>query len=214
MPVWSVDAMRILPIVLRCALLSVILGFAPPAGSPVDRLGAATARLRYSKAVTSDAKRLKDILAETYSTAAPDPLFTGDAAGEATALLLYAIMYHESGLRPHIERCDCSKGDGDCDQGLAAGLPQIHPEWFQGHSKDEVCADRRLQMKLALDLLQRVKKACGGNPERLAGGYHHGTSCEIAGYAQNVNDVFVKLLGAAKIRVWRDRTGWAAASIE
>jgi hypothetical protein len=200
--------MKTKPILLLILLIGVF-GFAPAETSAIDRLDNATQSLRYAPSAR-DSKRLSTILAETYDAAAASTLFDGPAGTEATALFLYALMYHESGIRPHIEHCNCTRGDGDCDKGLAAGLPQIHPEWFQGHTKSEVCADRRLQMELAMDLLQRVKKVCGGNPDRIAAGYHYGTSCEVAGYAQNVRGVFVRLLEKAKIRMRRDRAGWSA----
>jgi len=185
-----------------------VLGFAP---GTTDRLNDATAKLRYAKAVTDDADRLRTIVNETYATATERPLFTGEAGSEATALLLYAVLYHESGLRAHIEHCDCTKGDGDCDNGHAFGLPQLHAEWFQGHPRTEVCSDRPLQMRLALDLLWKTHDMCHGSPERWTAAYHSGSDCTVSGYSHNVNLVFTTLLGQAKIRVTRDYTGWSAA---
>jgi len=197
-------------ITLLFITLSLVLGFTPATDNPVDRLSGATRALRYSKAVTDDADRLKTIVAETYSTAASMPLFTGEAGSEATALLLYAVMYHESGLRPHIEHCDCTKGDGTCDNGHAFGLPQLHAEWLQGHGHDEVCSDRPLQVRLARDLLFKTRAMCKGSPERWVAAYHSGNDCTVSGYSHNVNEVFVTLLQKSKIQVKRDYTGWSA----
>jgi hypothetical protein len=193
----------------KLALFLIILGiFGFASRSAVERLAPATRSLRYAPSAMA-AGRLDAIIEEAYDVAAAKPLFGGTAGAEATALLLYSIMYHESGLRPHIERCDCTKGDGDCDRGRAFGLPQIHAQWFQGRSRDDVCADRRLQMRLAMDLLQHVKSMCGGDPERIAAGYHHGTSCDVDGYAANVGHVFTGLLMKAEIRMYRTSTGAA-----
>lgn len=197
-------------LILLVTLLGV-LGFTD-ATPPIERLTTATSKLRYAKAVTDESGRLQTIVAETYATAAGNPLFNGDvlAGNEATALLLYAVLYHESGLRAHIERCDCTKGDGTCDNGHAFGLPQLHAEWLHGHSTEEFCADRKLQMQLALDLLQKTKSMCHGSAERWMAAYHSGNDCTMSGYSHNVNEIFTTLLGRAGIRVARDYTGWRA----
>lgn len=189
-------------------MLLGVLGFTPSASLAL-RLTEATRSLHYAPSA-GDTDRLDTILAETYTAASKRPLFQGDSAIEATALLLYAVMYHESGLRPHIEHCDCTRGDGDCDKGHAFGLPQLHAEWFQGHPRDEVCSNRTLQVELAMDLLAKEKKFCGGSPRHWVAGYHAGNSCVALGYASNVDGVFRTLLSRAQIRIAPNGKGWTA----
>lgn len=193
-------------------------------GPPKDRLEEAALSLSYAKSAKADTDRLKAIMAEAYAEAEAladeKLLFEGSAAKEAHAILLYAVMYNESGMRPHIERCDCSKGDGDCDQGKAAGLPQIHKDHFQGHSKQEICADRKLQIKLESAVLAQKKTNCGSFPLTL-GGYNAG-ECIIPaptvegrpGYVDRAARVFDILLRTAKIDVRQRGRQWIATARE
>jgi hypothetical protein len=63
--------------------------------------------------------------------------------------MLAAVAVGESALRNDIESCKIS-GDG----GKSVGLGQVMrgPNW-QGHTRKEICGDRKLQLKLALHVL-------------------------------------------------------------
>jgi len=201
----------------------------------MGRLEEAALSLSYAKSAKGDTDRLKSIMADAYDYAivlgdnyadtlvvggqSQKLLFEGGAAREAHAILLYAVMYNESGMRPHIERCDCSKGDGDCDQGKAAGLPQIHKDHFHGHSKAEICADRKLQIKLESAVLAQKKTNCGSFHLTL-GGYNAG-ECVIPaptvegrpGYVDRASRVFQILLRKAKIDVRQQGRQWVATAL-
>jgi hypothetical protein len=79
---------------------------------------------------------------------------------QADALsMLAAVAVGESSLRSDIENCKTT-GDG----GRSVGLGQVMrgPNW-KGHSRSEICTSRRLQLRLALHVLdacwQRTPKA-------------------------------------------------------
>jgi len=195
----------------------------------MDRLGEAALSLSYAKSAKRDTERLRAIMGDAYAEAVAVAdeklLFEGDAAKEAQALLLYAVMYNESGMRPHIERCDCTHGDGDCDNGAAAGLPQIHKEHFQGHSWEEVCADRKLQIRLASAVLAQKKTNCGTFALTL-GGYNAGECIipapppslpgqkEKPDYVARASRVFQILLRKVKIDVRQQGRQWVATARE
>jgi hypothetical protein len=186
--------------------------------------------LSYAQSAKGDVERLKTIMSEAHAHAlalgeADKLLFQGERAVEAQAILLYAVMYNESGMRPHIEHCDCSKGDGDCDHGEAFGLPQIHVEHFRGHTRDEVCSDRRLQIELASAVLAQKKQNCE-RFELTIGSYNAG-GCVIPappppepgkkpmpGYVDRAKRVFEILARRAQIDVrWRGKD-WVATTRE
>lgn len=65
--------------------------------------------------------------------------------------MLAAAATHESGLRVSVENC-YHTGDG----GRSVGLGQVikGPNW-EGHTKEQICSSRKLQLKLALHVLDR-----------------------------------------------------------
>jgi hypothetical protein len=56
------------------------------------------------------------------------------------------------------------KGDG----GLARGRFQLHPEWWQGHTGDELDADAWLDARLARDAVKRLERHCHSRRGALA----------------------------------------------
>jgi hypothetical protein len=71
----------------------------------------------------------------------------------ATATLLWAIAYHESGLRQSVRDCRVAG-----DNGRSMGLFQLMKGWaWQGHSKEEICGSDEVQARLALALLHRYR---------------------------------------------------------
>jgi hypothetical protein len=191
------------------ALLPALFGAGTQQSGPPPELVRAARGLFYAPSVRGDPDRLEAIVAEVYETAADHLLFTGSRAREATALLLYSVMYHESGLRPHIERCDCSHGDGDCDKGHAYGLPQLHAEHFPNHTTDEVCSDRRLQIRLAAQLLAGLRYRCSTGMEAALGAWNSG-DCQVNGVAASIYRVLESLLQRARIRVHVADSKWVA----
>lgn len=81
-----------------------------------------------------------------------------------TALAMVAAGYDESGLRPEVE--DCRRAG---DHGVSVGLWQVHAgrNW-EGHARAEICADRRLQARLALHVLAR----CAARTPRISSAMH------------------------------------------
>jgi len=75
---------------------------------------------------------------------------TGLDTVTSLAMMAGAVVV-ESGLMESIEKCKAS-GDG----GKSIGLGQVMrgTNW-EGHTKKEICSDRKLQLKLSLHVLQR-----------------------------------------------------------
>lgn len=111
-------------------------------------------------------KRYEEMAADIAEVAFEEdeaPLFDGPAGREATALLLTAIAWHESGFRKDVETCHGPIAKGD--QGRSIGLFQIiRGPNREGHSAKEICSDRKLQVRLGLHVLRRAKEFCGGPP--------------------------------------------------
>lgn len=115
----------------------------------------ADARARYESVAA-------DIAAVVNEESEP-PLFEGPAGREATAMLLTAIAWHESGFRKDVETCHGPRSKGD--HGRSIGLFQIiQGPNREGYSAKEICADRKLQVRLGLHALRRAKDFCGGGP--------------------------------------------------
>lgn len=110
--------------------------------------------------------------------------FKGERAAEKTALLLDAVILVESGFRKSVEDCR-ERGD----HGLAVGLTQLYRgrNWA-GHDEAELCGDVGLQVQLALRVLTRSRKACGGDEGRWLAGYNSGrcaaTNASVAAQAE------------------------------
>lgn len=111
-------------------------------------------------------QRYKEVAADIVEVAFDEnepPLFDGPAGREATALLLTAVAWHESGFRKDVETCQGPLAKGD--DGRSIGLFQImQGKNRQGYSAKEICSDRKLQVRLGLHVLRRAKERCGGSP--------------------------------------------------
>ena len=81
----------------------------------------------YIREPLSDAQTRYESIAEDITAIAMDenepPLFTGPAAREATAVLLSAIAWHESGYRKDVDVCKGVRSKGD--NGRSVGLLQV-----------------------------------------------------------------------------------------
>lgn len=65
--------------------------------------------------------------------------------------MLAAVAVHESGLQETVETCKKS-GDG----GKSIGLGQVmRGQNWEGHTRKEICSNRKLQLKLALHVIDK-----------------------------------------------------------
>jgi hypothetical protein len=133
----------------------------------IDLLHPRVQQRSYIREPFVDAQMRYESIAEDISAVAMDenepPLFKGPAAREATAVLLSAVAWHESGFRKDVEICKGIRSKGD--NGLSVGLLQVmRGRNYEGHSATEICKDRRLAIRLGLHVLRRAKETCHGSP--------------------------------------------------
>lgn len=200
---------------MKTLLLLFVFGVATSSAATVPESAMRAVRsLTYARSVERELGRVTAVAADAFEVSSSNKLFEGSRAAEATMLLLWAILYTESGIRPHIERCDCTKGDGDCDHGHAVGLPQLHALWLQGRSESDVCADRHLQMSLALSgPLANAKTLCGSSIIKTLSAYNSpAAACAVTKYASSTYGTFRQLIDKAGIVVRVKDKGWSAES--
>jgi len=133
----------------------------------IDLLHPRVQQRSYIREPLVDAELRYESIAEDISAVAMDenepPLFKGPAGREATAILLSAVAWHESGFRKDVDICKgiLSKGD----KGRSVGLLQVMKgRNYEGHSATEICQNRRLAIRLGLHVLRRAKETCHGGP--------------------------------------------------
>lgn len=155
--------------------------------------------------VRADQPRLEALAEELAEVPAEDGaagsglLFGGPMGHEASSLAVLAATYHESGLQERIEHCDCH--GHECDDGRALGIGQVLEVNWNGHAREEICRDRRLQVKLAYRVLALMKNKCRvrGDSLRMFRGYSSG-NCDAPGdTAEATNNVFTRLLARSGI---------------
>ncbi|HMJ50980.1 MAG TPA: transglycosylase SLT domain-containing protein [Polyangiaceae bacterium] len=133
----------------------------------IDLLHPRVQQRSYIREPLVDAEVRYESIAEDISAVAMDenepPLFKGPAAREATAVLLSAVAWHESGFRKDVDICKGVRSKGD--KGRSVGLLQVMKgRNYEGHSAIEICEDRRLAIRLGLHVLRRAKETCHGGP--------------------------------------------------
>jgi hypothetical protein len=133
----------------------------------IDLLHPRVQQRSYIREPLVDAEVRYESIAEDISAVAMDesepPLFKGPAAREATAVLLSAVAWHESGFRKDVDICKGVRSKGD--KGRSVGLLQVMKgRNYEGHSALEICQDRRLAIRLGLHVLRRAKETCHGGP--------------------------------------------------
>jgi len=76
-----------------------------------------------------------------------------EVSTEVASAMLAGAIAHESGLQESAENC---KPSGVGDGGRSVGLGQVMNgiNW-EGHSRTEICSDRKLQLRLSLRVLNR-----------------------------------------------------------
>jgi hypothetical protein len=133
----------------------------------IDLLHPRVQQRSYIREPLVDAELRYESIAEDISAVAMDenepPLFKGPAAREATAILLSAVAWHESGFRKDVDICKGIRSKGD--KGRSVGLLQVMKgRNYEGHSATEICQNRRLAIRLGLHVLRRAKETCHGGP--------------------------------------------------
>lgn len=139
--------------------------------------------------------RLDPLAAAIAAAVLAGPLpFEGPAAKEASALLLAATAWHESGFDARVLDCRRRGSRGDASAFQLLGVMARG-----GHSVTEVCASMPLAARLALRVFVHHAKRCkwGGIASAWAG---YGTgSCGRPMFARNANGKRVDLTAA---RCW------------
>lgn len=199
------------------AVIAVLLGahglidppFPAPPSPAAELILPLVAHLKLAPAVRADQARLGALVTDFVEVASEEPFFDGDAAEAASALLALAAAYHESGLDPRVERCQKMPWKHSNDDGVALGLMQAHREWLpkvfpdEPPSRDEVCVDRRLQIRLGVGVLRAAQAQCPGKgPEFWYGAFAAG-QCGITGVSAATYGVFRRLTTGAGIIVER-----------
>jgi hypothetical protein len=69
---------------------------------------------------------------------------------QAIAMIAAAVT-HESGFSEKVENC---KINGDGGKSIGLGQVMIGQNW-EGHTRKEICSDRKLQLRLALHVIDR-----------------------------------------------------------
>ena len=136
-----------------------------------------------------------DVAADVATVVQDEPArllpFGGAAAARERAVrLLVAVAWHETGLRPDIDRCE-RFGDG----GRSVGLWQIHQSsgWGGYSTRSELCGDRRAQVRAASRALAFGVARCGGTVAGAATAYNAGRCGEPGAYARHVEAALARV---------------------
>jgi hypothetical protein len=102
--------------------------------------------------------------------------------------MLAAVAIHESGLRESVENCKAA-GDG----GKSIGLGQVMrgPNW-EGHTRQEICSSRKLQLQLALHTIDRCNTK-GRSMESVFRCYTSGNPSFDSAAARSEHKLFLNL---------------------
>lgn len=65
----------------------------------------------------------------------------------------------ETGFRERFTRCECKPGE--CDNGAALSVYQLHSFWYVPYSRDQVCSSNYLATWLASKALTSLRKQVG-----------------------------------------------------
>jgi hypothetical protein len=151
----------------------------------------------YVREPLDEAEKRYESIAEDLAAIVNDenepPLFSGPAGREATAVMLSAIAWHESGFRRDVDACKGARSKGD--DGRSLGLLQVMagPN-HEGHSADEICGDRRLALRLGLHVLRRAKENCAkGGPRSWLQSYAAGSCSTPSNASRDVCTAFERV---------------------
>lgn len=114
--------------------------------------------------------------------------YSGEHAAEKSALLDLALVYQESGIAwEKIENCTFRTDHGWQDWGKALGVSQVHLDSAGiGYTREDICGDVELQVRLAHRYLARQVRSCGGNVERGVSRYNGASACMVTVYSARV----------------------------
>ncbi len=162
--------------------------------------------------VTNDTPRLTSIAQDISEAAAArhGEMFKGASADVALGMMMVAIAHHESGFLASVDTCT-RRGD----TGRSISLFQIlhGPNW-ERHSAQEICTDRKLAVRLALNVLarpvaletNRVKKANKGDararfsPQQILNAYVSGSPGYSTAAAKDMCAVWERLARGAGLK--------------
>jgi hypothetical protein len=125
--------------------------------------------------------------------------FEGEAAHEASTLVLASIAAHESGFWEKVQTCEaCFKGSQWCDRGRSISLYQLHEgsSAWKTYTRKEICESNRIASQLAWNIVMRNKKA--NTSLALFNGYARGGR-RLAGY--EMDQIFKTLLVKTNIKL-------------
>lgn len=123
---------------------------------------------------SNETPRLTSIAQDISEAAAArqGEMFKGGGADVALGMMLVAIAHHESGFLASVDTCT-RRGD----TGRSITLFQIlrGPNW-EGHTAEEICRDRKLAVRLALNVLVRpLKDKARLSPQQILNAYVSGS---------------------------------------
>lgn len=131
------------------------------------------------------------------ATARQGEMFKGGGADVALGMMLVAIAHHESGFLASVDTCT-RRGD----TGRSISLFQIlrGPNW-EGHSAEEICRDRKLALRLALNVLVRpIKPNTHLSPQQILNAYVTGSPGRTTGSAKDMCAVWERLARGAGLK--------------
>lgn len=149
--------------------------------------------------VSNDTTRLTSIAQDISEAASArqGEIFKGGGADVALGMMLVAIAHHESGFLASVDTCT-RRGD----TGRSISLFQIlrGPNW-EGHSAEEICANRKLALRLALNVLVRpLKPKVRLSPQQLLNAYVTGSPGRTTGSAKDMCAVWERLARGAGLQ--------------
>jgi hypothetical protein len=148
---------------------------------------------------TNETPRLTSIAQDISeaATARQAEFFKGGGADVALGMMIVAIAHHESGFLASVDTCT-RRGD----TGRSISLFQIlrGPNW-EGHTAEEICKDRKLALRLALNVLVRpLKGQASVSPQQLLNAYVTGSPGRTADSAKDMCAVWEKLARGAGLK--------------
>lgn len=149
--------------------------------------------------VTNDVPRLTSIAQDLgeAASARQGEMFKGASADVALGMMLVAIAHHESGFLASVDTCT-RRGD----TGRSISMFQIlrGPNW-EGHSAEEICANRKLAVRLALNVLVRPLKGKPRlTPQQVLNAYVSGSPGHTTAAARDMCVVWERLARGAGLK--------------
>jgi hypothetical protein len=149
--------------------------------------------------ITNEVPRLTSIAHDLSEAAAArqGEMFKGSAADVALGMMMVAIAHHESGFLASVDTCT-RRGD----TGRSISMFQIlhGPNW-EGHSAEEICGNRKLAVRLALNVLVRPLKGKPRlTPQQVLNAYVSGSPGHPTAAAKDMCVVWERLARGAGLK--------------